>query len=1373
MFCNSNFSKIKTYPRQDNQNINKTEPGAQSEQPAPKLPATTHTTATISPKKAGGGKRSPWPDITYAKSRSTLSGLKGRELFVIATPRSDEQPQSPGPPTRSLVGSPPPPPDPCREPMTPTRPRPASTVRSLAAGDRLGPPPCAHRQLLAAAVTTTTTAGHLSGESIDSNWFADDLSELATELAALVHRRPKQSQSLRANQRHNDREPIGKIVADFQRLHRTLAHCTTPQPTPALAISGPVHRLKAQLPGHHRRRRRAGEEVGSSSPGALGRHSTSLPQAFSAIEGPARIATGTPDTVPHQTCNSTNEPHERSKLQAISINETMAGSELSNLDCEQQQQRQAEENPSSQDTQTVFTTGPWRSLVICFRTNDSMVKFTISPLAKYKPHVKIKLLNVASYHANPIPESNEEPLLILWQTFPLRCQAKCCDNELFWCHKQRLRCECSCLHPIIGTCHSTPKQIMAQETLAEGLQNANQSLRRRDNDHHPSCIADARNSVLLCQVAANTITAMTDPMIRYVDSLVGAIPSDSSRMSSSLMVASHWLSCSELTDDNCNCPGGSACVWQQNQRQSMQRLATLGVILARWHHAPEAESRNPMIDVPRSRFHHHSQHGPHYKHFVQSKTSRATFKMEQASGAIRTLQLPNSATFTKRLQRTSSEASGSTTAPQPAQLLGLSFPFVISGQTAKLVNWLELVTTSWAPSRAPMKSNEAPAGAALSCPELANGMPHASYSNPKRTHQSGWRCYTRTSSASFVRTRVGVSPSRLLLLIVQFEAPRRASLELSNFPWLIIGLADNCCCVTSHERLQHQSGKVVSAGRSFGWGVENFDGTVWRGSSFGKCLHFSTFKGTRSKMVPTERTARAYQSVASRASATHPSQQSGPLLFLAGMHPNLNGLVSDSGQYRPPPLLLVLSLLLLQLMTAAAAGPFKVNKLLAHSKKWAPLKSLVQHHHQRERKQTSHAINQTAARTTFEELPPNSLTCLGPGASLQGRQRDEIELRSTMAVIAATAACEKGLHFSSRKVDIISRGETECCYGYEQPPPSDHERARLNPHKIPRGETSERARENALNDTGLRRGTNTNVIGCNQKRQRPGRQQTICNHDECSNMVHFGNTFNLLKTILLLILIAQTTPFGRGGAYSAVSCISANNSRFVSEPGNSMARNPFGGLIGMIGKFDVFPSAHSDNFIMDNNDYNDNLRSAQATQSSSRRDLPAHKGSDGSTRLHLDKRQANETYQTDWQPELRRNEEAEQQGRARSTDYEQMTRFNDHGNGYLSSADANTTIGTQKGVADVEGDDPGGWTNHSTLASSSSTEVTAYKWPVLGLVSFMFIGATGNILVCAAVLRERRLQTATNYFLLSLAVADLLVCVVVMPFGIIDEFYGK
>ncbi|XP_052260815.1 5-hydroxytryptamine receptor 2C-like [Dreissena polymorpha] len=45
-------------------------------------------------------------------------------------------------------------------------------------------------------------------------------------------------------------------------------------------------------------------------------------------------------------------------------------------------------------------------------------------------------------------------------------------------------------------------------------------------------------------------------------------------------------------------------------------------------------------------------------------------------------------------------------------------------------------------------------------------------------------------------------------------------------------------------------------------------------------------------------------------------------------------------------------------------------------------------------------------------------------------------------------------------------------------------------------------------------------------------------------------------------------------------------------------------------------------------------------------------------------------------------------------------------------------------------------------------------------------------MVCMAISLEKRLQTVTNYFLLSLAVTDLLVCLLVMPLSIIDELFG-
>jgi len=49
----------------------------------------------------------------------------------------------------------------------------------------------------------------------------------------------------------------------------------------------------------------------------------------------------------------------------------------------------------------------------------------------------------------------------------------------------------------------------------------------------------------------------------------------------------------------------------------------------------------------------------------------------------------------------------------------------------------------------------------------------------------------------------------------------------------------------------------------------------------------------------------------------------------------------------------------------------------------------------------------------------------------------------------------------------------------------------------------------------------------------------------------------------------------------------------------------------------------------------------------------------------------------------------------------------------------------------------------------------------------------GNVLVCVAVKVERKLHNVTNYFLVSLAFADLLVSLVVMPCSIVQELNGR
>lgn len=80
------------------------------------------------------------------------------------------------------------------------------------------------------------------------------------------------------------------------------------------------------------------------------------------------------------------------------------------------------------------------------------------------------------------------------------------------------------------------------------------------------------------------------------------------------------------------------------------------------------------------------------------------------------------------------------------------------------------------------------------------------------------------------------------------------------------------------------------------------------------------------------------------------------------------------------------------------------------------------------------------------------------------------------------------------------------------------------------------------------------------------------------------------------------------------------------------------------------------------------------------------------------------------------------------------------------------------------------WNENSTHDRLDSA---GYEWSFLFVILFIVAGGVGNILVCLAVCLDKRLQNVTNYFLLSLAIADLLVSLFVMPMGAIPGFLGK
>ncbi|XP_066497108.1 5-hydroxytryptamine receptor 2A [Hoplias malabaricus] len=71
-----------------------------------------------------------------------------------------------------------------------------------------------------------------------------------------------------------------------------------------------------------------------------------------------------------------------------------------------------------------------------------------------------------------------------------------------------------------------------------------------------------------------------------------------------------------------------------------------------------------------------------------------------------------------------------------------------------------------------------------------------------------------------------------------------------------------------------------------------------------------------------------------------------------------------------------------------------------------------------------------------------------------------------------------------------------------------------------------------------------------------------------------------------------------------------------------------------------------------------------------------------------------------------------------------------------------------------------------------ASEVGQKNWAALLILAAVVITVTGNILVIMAVSLERKLQNATNYFLMSLAVADMLLGLLVMPVSMVTILYG-
>lgn len=79
----------------------------------------------------------------------------------------------------------------------------------------------------------------------------------------------------------------------------------------------------------------------------------------------------------------------------------------------------------------------------------------------------------------------------------------------------------------------------------------------------------------------------------------------------------------------------------------------------------------------------------------------------------------------------------------------------------------------------------------------------------------------------------------------------------------------------------------------------------------------------------------------------------------------------------------------------------------------------------------------------------------------------------------------------------------------------------------------------------------------------------------------------------------------------------------------------------------------------------------------------------------------------------------------------------------------------------------------SCNGETSKQELVRKNWAALMILFVVIVTVSGNILVIMAVNLERKLQNATNYFLMSLAVADMLLGLLVMPVSMVTIVYGK
>ena len=79
--------------------------------------------------------------------------------------------------------------------------------------------------------------------------------------------------------------------------------------------------------------------------------------------------------------------------------------------------------------------------------------------------------------------------------------------------------------------------------------------------------------------------------------------------------------------------------------------------------------------------------------------------------------------------------------------------------------------------------------------------------------------------------------------------------------------------------------------------------------------------------------------------------------------------------------------------------------------------------------------------------------------------------------------------------------------------------------------------------------------------------------------------------------------------------------------------------------------------------------------------------------------------------------------------------------------------------------------SHDDVTTTSLTELAAVRFTFIALYVIIFVvGISGNSLVVYVIMRNKAMQTITNLFIVNLALSDILMCLLAVPFTPLSAF---